>query len=137
MHRLDSSSSRSKLIKCIFFFSAPHAYRIFNTWMGDPGKLILLERVLKVIKRDNLISLVNETGKVLKDGLMQLECSFPTIINSVRGRGTFLAYNACDTETRDKIHQKLKSNGKFNFIFKLNYVLCMLLRNIHYILYTL
>ncbi|XP_053625682.1 4-aminobutyrate aminotransferase, mitochondrial [Plodia interpunctella] len=92
-------------------FKVPHAYRIFNTWMGDPGKLILLEKVLNVIKRDNLICLVNETGKVLKDGLHELENEFPNIINSVRGRGTFLSFNACNTETREKINTGLKNNG--------------------------
>ncbi|XP_065174299.1 4-aminobutyrate aminotransferase, mitochondrial [Atheta coriaria] len=30
------------------------AYRVFNTWMGDPGKLLLLEAILKVIKQQNL-----------------------------------------------------------------------------------
>lgn len=79
--------------------------------MGDPGKLILLEHVLKVIKQENLIALVNETGKVLKDGLHKLENEFPGLIHSVRGRGTFLAYNAHNTETRDKINNKMKQNG--------------------------
>ncbi|XP_026758126.2 4-aminobutyrate aminotransferase, mitochondrial [Galleria mellonella] len=92
-------------------FKPAQAYRIFNTWMGDPGKLILLERVLKVIKEDNLISLVNKSGKVLKDGLHQIEKEFPNLVNSVRGRGTFLSFNSCNTETRDKINNNLKKNG--------------------------
>ena len=25
-------------------------FRIFNTWLGDPSKLILLEKVIEVIK---------------------------------------------------------------------------------------
>ncbi|KAJ0180511.1 hypothetical protein K1T71_003915 [Dendrolimus kikuchii] len=90
---------------------APQPYRIFNTWMGDPGKLILLERVLEVIQKENLIGLVNETGKVLKCGLHQLEREHSALINSVRGRGTFLAYNGCNVEVRDKINNNLKKNG--------------------------
>lgn len=93
-------------------FRPSHPYRVFNTWMGDPGKLILLEKVLKVIKNENLLSLVNETGKILKDGLHKLENEFPQLINSVRGRGTFLAYNAADTQCRDKIVADLKKNGE-------------------------
>ncbi|KAM3963432.1 4-aminobutyrate aminotransferase [Aphomia sociella] len=104
-----------KMLTGGFYFSADfkpaQSYRIFNTWMGDPGKLILLERVLKVIKQDNLISLVNKSGKVLKDGLHQLEKEFPSLVNSVRGRGTFLSFNSCDTQTRDKINNNLKKNG--------------------------
>ncbi|XP_072943759.1 probable 4-aminobutyrate aminotransferase, mitochondrial [Epargyreus clarus] len=92
-------------------FKPPHAYRVFNTWMGDPGKLILLEKVLKVIKNENLLTVVNKSGKVLKDGLHQLEKEFPNIINSVRGRGTFLAFNAVSTEVRDKINNNLRPNG--------------------------
>ena len=79
--------------------------------MGDPGKLILLEKVLQVIKNENLLCLVNETGKYLKNGLHDLEKEFPNIINSVRGRGTFLSFNS---DCRDKINADLKKNGKFN-----------------------
>ncbi|KAL4705147.1 hypothetical protein ACJJTC_018718 [Scirpophaga incertulas] len=96
---------------CNADFKAPHPYRIFNTWMGDPGKLILLERVLEVVKQENLLSLVCATGKVLKEGLHTLEKEFPNIINSVRGRGTFLAFNANSSQIRDKINNNLKSNG--------------------------
>lgn len=79
--------------------------------MGDPGKVVLLERVLKVIRQENLLSLVCETGKVLKEGLHGLEKDFPSLVNSVRGRGTFLSFNSCNTETRDKINTNLKKNG--------------------------
>ncbi|RVE43445.1 hypothetical protein evm_011896 [Chilo suppressalis] len=92
-------------------FKAPQAYRIFNTWMGDPGKLILLECVLKVIKQDNLLSLVEKSGSILKKGLHLLETEYPCMINSVRGRGTFLAFNAANATLRDKINISLKENG--------------------------
>ncbi|KAL0893878.1 hypothetical protein ABMA27_013982 [Loxostege sticticalis] len=104
-----------KMLTGGFYFSsdfmAPHPYRIFNTWMGDPGKLILLDRVLNVIKQEKLLSLVCESGKVLKDGLHKLEKEFPNLMNSVRGRGTFLSFNSCSTEMRDKINNNLKKNG--------------------------
>ncbi|KAI8435015.1 hypothetical protein MSG28_003449 [Choristoneura fumiferana] len=98
------------------YFSLPEfrpaqGYRVFNTWMGDPGKLILLERVLKVIMQENLLATVGCTGLKLKEGLHQLENEFPNHINSVRGRGTFLAYNAPTTELRDKINNNLKKKG--------------------------
>ncbi|XP_050345699.1 4-aminobutyrate aminotransferase, mitochondrial [Nymphalis io] len=86
-------------------------YRVFNTWMGDPGKLLLLEKVLEVIKNENLISVVNESGKVLKKGLHELENEFPNLINSVRGRGTFLSFNSPTTKCRDQINSDLKKNG--------------------------
>ncbi|CAB3242147.1 unnamed protein product [Arctia plantaginis] len=92
-------------------FKPPHAYRVFNTWMGDPSKLILLEQVLKVIKQNNLIENANKTGQVLKNGLLKLEKEFPNLVNSVRGRGTFLSFNTSNTEVRDKILSNLRQNG--------------------------
>lgn len=85
-------------------------YRIFNTWMGDPGKILLLEEIFNVIKRDNLLNTVNKAGDRLKTGLLSLEKEF-NFLNSTRGRGTFLAINAKDSKTRDAILNKLKMAG--------------------------
>ncbi|XP_044731610.1 4-aminobutyrate aminotransferase, mitochondrial [Chrysoperla carnea] len=87
------------------------AYQIFNTWMGDPGKLLILERILKVISEKNLLANVEKTGKVLYDGLRSLEKEHGQLINSVRGRGTFLAFDAKDEHSRDKILRNLKKKG--------------------------
>jgi len=92
-------------------FMVDKAYRIFNTWMGDPGKLVLLEGIVDVIMRENLLNRVQETGNVLKSGLKSLETQYPGMINSTRGRGTFLAFNAKDTALRDKIVHQLKQKG--------------------------
>ncbi|KAJ8946955.1 hypothetical protein NQ314_008756 [Rhamnusium bicolor] len=86
-------------------------YRVFNTWMGDPGKLILLENILYVIKTQKLLEQVERTGKRLKRGLIEIENEFPCIINSVRGRGTFLAVNTPKTELRDDILRRMKQKG--------------------------
>lgn len=92
-------------------FRPDQEYRIFNTWCGDPGKLIILEGVLEVIKRDNLLENVRKTGDVLLKGLLEAQKDFSSILDSARGRGTFLAINAKDGATRDKIVGKLKANG--------------------------
>ncbi|XP_061402308.1 4-aminobutyrate aminotransferase, mitochondrial [Musca vetustissima] len=92
-------------------FAPKETYRIFNTWMGDPGKILMLEEIVKVIKEENLLDQVQRSGKVLKDGLLQLEKEFPTIMNSTRGRGTYLAFNCKDGQTRDDLINKLKLNG--------------------------
>lgn len=49
--------------------------RIFNTWLGDPARLIVLESVLREIQRHRLLELVQQTGTVLLDGLKELEVS--------------------------------------------------------------
>ena len=37
-------------------------YRILNTWLGDPARILFLEATLNAIRRDNLIQLNQETG---------------------------------------------------------------------------
>jgi hypothetical protein len=41
-------------------------YRIYNTWMGDPAKLILLDVINKTIVADGLQAGTNAAGVVLK-----------------------------------------------------------------------
>lgn len=79
--------------------------------MGDPGKLLLLEEVLNVIKQQNLLENVRKTGEKLKAGLVQLQNEFPSLVNSARGRGTFLAINVIDHSKRDIVLNKLKQKG--------------------------
>uniref|UniRef100_A0A1L8E2E4 (S)-3-amino-2-methylpropionate transaminase n=1 Tax=Nyssomyia neivai TaxID=330878 RepID=A0A1L8E2E4_9DIPT len=89
----------------------PQAYRVFNTWMGDPGKVLLLEQINNVIKRDKLLQQVQRVGEHFKNGLMEIEGEFPHLLNSCRGRGTFLAINCRNTKLRDDILHKLKQRG--------------------------
>lgn len=43
-----------------------HPYRIFNTWLGDPIRLVFLEAVINAIKRDNLVELNKNTGNLTR-----------------------------------------------------------------------
>ena len=79
--------------------SPKQGYRIFNTWVGDPGKLILLEAVLKTIKKDNLLDNTVKAGEVLLQGLKDAQAKFPGLVHSARGLGTFCAIDA-DTPAR-------------------------------------
>ncbi|XP_037035478.1 4-aminobutyrate aminotransferase, mitochondrial [Bradysia coprophila] len=89
----------------------PQPYRVFNTWMGDPGKLLILEQILKVIQRDNLLANVNKVGKKLRSGLLEAQKDFPHLLNSTRGRGTFLAINCATANLRDDLVGRLRANG--------------------------
>lgn len=42
---------------------------IFGTWMGDPLRLELTLAVNQVIKRDNVLENVAETGKYILEGI--------------------------------------------------------------------
>lgn len=108
------------------------AYRVFNTWMGyviisnvekkkhlfihssqyrDPGKLLILEQILKVIQRDNLLANVNKVGTKLKAGLFDAQKEFPQLLNSTRGRGTFLAISCASSTLRDDLVGRLRAKG--------------------------
>lgn len=103
----------------------PQPYRVFNTWMGDPGKLLLLEQILKVVKRDALLDNVTRVGKVLKNGLDAMQKEYPALLNSARGRGTFLAINCKDGALRDSVISKLREKGirkKICFFTKINFI---------------
>jgi 4-aminobutyrate aminotransferase / (S)-3-amino-2-methylpropionate transaminase len=48
-----------------FFYSSQlqtTPYRIFNTWLGDPTRVLFLEATLNAIRRDKLIELNKKTG---------------------------------------------------------------------------
>ncbi|XP_025414317.1 4-aminobutyrate aminotransferase, mitochondrial-like [Sipha flava] len=86
-------------------------YRVFNTWMGDPTKIVLLDAILKVIKRDNLLSVVEKSGEVLMSGIRDLEAEYSALINSTRGRGTFITFDAANPKLRDDIVKRLLTKG--------------------------
>lgn len=90
--------------------------------MGDPTKILLLDAVLKVIKREKLLSVVEKSGDVLMSGLRDLEAEFPALINSTRGRGTFITFDAADAKLRDDIVKRLLTKGQFSvFLFTVFY----------------
>lgn len=94
-------------------FRPNQGYRVFNTWMGDPSKLILLEQVINVIHSENLISSIEETGVRLQKGLTDLQNKFKGLLNNVRGRGTFCAMDFPDAATRDKALEQLALHGVY------------------------
>ncbi|OWA53240.1 4-aminobutyrate aminotransferase, mitochondrial [Hypsibius exemplaris] len=86
-------------------------YRIFNTWLGDPTKIMLLEETVKVIKRDNLLEVVKDSADALEEGLLDIQNSFPKLISNSRGRGTFRAFDLPTTESRDKFINEIRNAG--------------------------
>jgi len=80
--------------------------------MGDPGKIILLETIIKTIKKENLLDRVTLVGDYILKHLIDIEKEHSNVINAVRGRGTFLAFNCASPEMRDNIIKKLAMRGK-------------------------
>lgn len=92
-------------------FRPKQAYRIFNTWMGDPSKLILLERVISVVHNENLVSEMDRIGSKLLQGLEELQSKYPSIVSNARGKGTFCAIDFKDGPMRDKALDRLAFQG--------------------------
>jgi 4-aminobutyrate aminotransferase/(S)-3-amino-2-methylpropionate transaminase len=78
-------------------------YRIFNTWMGEPTKLVVLEKVVEIIKRDNLVEITKVVGDYLQKNLHELAKKYPNKVSNVRGQGTLCAFDLPDAAQRDKL----------------------------------
>jgi len=79
------------------------AYRIFNTWMGEPTKLVILEKVVQIIKRDNLVEKTRKVGEQLLAGLHKLGAAHKDKVLNVRGMGTLCAFDLYDSAHRDAL----------------------------------
>lgn len=87
-------------------------YRVFNTWMGEPVKMLQLATILDVMERDDLLAKTAATGDTLHAGLLQLQTDHPKVFKNVRGVGTFLAVDAVEgAAARDKLLAGLKARG--------------------------
>ncbi|CCI42958.1 hypothetical protein ABG067_001642 [Albugo candida] len=92
-------------------FRPKEGYRIFNTWMGDPAKLLMLEGFLHALDHQNLIKKTNTTGLYLERGLQQMAITYPSILTNVRGRGTFLAMDLPSESSRNSFLERLRHLG--------------------------
>jgi 4-aminobutyrate aminotransferase/(S)-3-amino-2-methylpropionate transaminase len=98
------------------YYSAKHLrpdmpYRVFNTWMGDPTKLVQLEAVVETVRRDNLIAGVNQVADYTMKALRKLEDKFPSVVSKVRGQGTLIAFDCASPAQRDALLGHLKMAG--------------------------
>jgi 4-aminobutyrate aminotransferase/(S)-3-amino-2-methylpropionate transaminase len=92
-------------------FAPAEAYRIFNTWLGDPLRAAQLEVVCEVMDRDNLLTRVQDTGAHLLARLESLQDRFPTVLSQARGVGTFCAIDVRAVATRDRFVDAMRQRG--------------------------
>ncbi|EGV60131.1 4-aminobutyrate transaminase [Yamadazyma tenuis] len=89
------------------------AYRQFNTWCGDPARMILAGAIgAEVIKHD-LPAVAARVGKYLFAKLEDLQVKYPDYLKNLRGkgRGTFIAWSFDEPSRRDKFLVDMKSVG--------------------------
>ncbi|KJE98409.1 4-aminobutyrate transaminase [Capsaspora owczarzaki ATCC 30864] len=78
-------------------------YRIYNTWMGDPVRLLQAKFITEIIEQDNLIENTRVTGAYLQQGLQTLADQSQGNLENVRGLGTFIAFDVKTPALRDKL----------------------------------
>jgi len=88
-----------------------HGARIFNTWVGEPSKLIILDAVIKTIKRDNLLDQVTRVGASMTTGMNELQAKYPNIFANFRSLGTFGAFDCATPQIRDKLTGGMRKEG--------------------------
>lgn len=79
--------------------------------MGEPIKLLFLEKVIDVINRDRLIQNSVKVGEDVLEELKNLERKYPDVVSASRGRGLF---NALDLKRGIRLEflSKLLNNGE-------------------------
>ncbi|KAA8909717.1 hypothetical protein TRICI_004366 [Trichomonascus ciferrii] len=86
-------------------------FRQFNTWCGDPSKLVLAKKIYQEIADKNLVQRTAETGNYLMSELHKLSEKYPTQFQNIRGQGTFVAWDAATPADRDSFLVKMRQNG--------------------------
>ena len=94
-------------------FTPNKPYRQFNTWCGEPARLLIAGAIGQEIVDKNLLGQVQRVGKYLFGKLEQLQSQHPEKLQNLRGkdRGTFIAWDLPTPQERDLLLKKLKSNG--------------------------
>ncbi|HSO31751.1 MAG TPA: aminotransferase class III-fold pyridoxal phosphate-dependent enzyme [Labilithrix sp.] len=92
-------------------YAAPEAYRIFNTFLGDPFRGAQLEVILEIIEKNDLLAQVRRVGEHLVRELVALGKRHPDLVSGARGAGTFAAIDARDPETQLRLLAALRQRG--------------------------
>ena len=71
------------------------------TWAGNPVAATVVMKALEIIEKENLIDNVNNMGRLMKEGLLEIADRHPTI-GDVRGKGLMLGVEFVkDKETKE------------------------------------
>lgn len=63
------------------------AYRQFNTWIGDPARVMMSKAVIKEILDKNLVEQTARVGDILYSEISKLAEKYPGQIQNLRGKG--------------------------------------------------
>ncbi|MBM4158888.1 MAG: L-lysine 6-transaminase [Ignavibacteria bacterium] len=85
--------------------------RINSTWGGNIVDMYRMKRIIEIIVEDNLVENCEKMGNYLKEKIKGLTEAYPEKLNNPRGLGLFCAFDAKDTEMRNKILKKAVENN--------------------------
>lgn len=101
-----------------YFFHDPKlvpdfAYRQFNTWCGDPARMILAGAIGDEIVKNNLAAKAQEVGDYLFKKLESLQSKYPKYLQDLRGknRATFIAWTLPSGDDRNKFLSDMRAAG--------------------------
>ena len=86
--------------------------RLNSTWGGNFTDMVRSKHFLQIVEEENLIENAAKVGAQIVESLHALaaECS---MMNAVRGRGLFIAFDLPDAATRDALWKSLYEAGLF------------------------
>ena len=84
--------------------------RLNSTWGGNLIDMVRCQKYLEVIKEENLINNAEVQGKILHEGLIDLQKKYSDKILNARGLGLMCAFDCYTTEKRDKLQKQLYNN---------------------------
>ncbi|RKK67959.1 4-aminobutyrate aminotransferase [Fusarium oxysporum] len=99
-----------------YYFSNPElrpevAFRLFNTWLGDPCRAVLAKGIVEEIESRNLVQQAAEVGTYIREKLAELAATKPKEFGNVRGSGTIIAWDLESTEARNDVVAALRRRG--------------------------
>ncbi|PKS08202.1 hypothetical protein jhhlp_005478 [Lomentospora prolificans] len=86
------------------------AYRQFNTWIGDPARVVLSKAVIGEILDKRLVEQCARVGDILYAELEKLAQKYPEYIQNLRGKG-YGTYLSFDTKDSAALVATLKRRG--------------------------
>lgn len=101
-----------------YFFHDPEIvpnqpYRQFNTWCGDPARMILAGAIGQEVVEKDLAKQAARVGDYLFGKLEKLATKYPEYMSDLRGknRATFIAWSFKDASLRNKFLSDMKTVG--------------------------
>lgn len=98
-----------------FFFKKmlipSHAYRNFNTWMGDPIRTVVFRKLVDLAMDPAVMENARKTGAYMLEGLKLLVDKHPKLVANARGQGCLCAMDFDSVEHRNAFVANMKKKG--------------------------